>query len=171
MEKKVALQRWRELPENIPLLEHFTPIPADAKGSTFGACGIRISGNPQFIDAVLSRIKDVLAAEAGSTRLTLSRQSVKPVAIDKDGKVQQKTWGNADVDAETCYIQIRERTAKTRLKRVREMTDELPNLTEQKPIQNEINPTNEEQRTVAHVGEYDDCEVLCNWISSKRSLS
>ena len=53
MEKKVALQMWRELPENIPLLDHFTPIPADAKGSTFGACGIRISGNPQFIDAVL----------------------------------------------------------------------------------------------------------------------
>lgn len=160
MEKKVALQRWRELPENIPLLDHFTPIPADAKGSTFGACGIRISGNPQFIDAVLSRIKDVLAAEAGSTRLTLSRQSVKPVAIDKDGKVQQKNWGNADVDAETCYIQIRERTAKTRLKRVREMSDELPNLTERKPIQKEIDPTDEEPRKVAHVGVSEDGEVL-----------
>jgi hypothetical protein len=117
MEKSIALQRWHDLPENQPIMPHFTPIAADAHGSTFGACGIRISGNPQFIDAVLSRLKDILSAESGATRLTLSRQAVKP-AFDKQ-------WSNADTDAETCYIQIRERTAKTRQRKARETTAPL----------------------------------------------
>lgn len=124
MEKKDALRRWQNLTPDQPILPHFTPIAADARGSTFGACGIRISGNPEFIDAVLSRLKDLLAAEAGSTRLTLSRQPVKTVAI---GDVEKK-WNNADTDAETCYIQIRERTARTRQRKVREHSNPLPNL-------------------------------------------
>lgn len=129
MEKKEALRRWQNLEENQEILPHFTPIAADARGSTFGACGIRISGNPEFIDAVLSRLKDLLAAEAGSTRLALSRQPVKTVAISMGDSVVEKSWNNADTDAETCYIQVRERTARTRQRKVREHSDELPNLT------------------------------------------
>lgn len=125
MEKRIALQRWHDLQENQPILPHFTPIAADAHGSTFGACGIRISGNPQFIDAVLSRLKDLLAAEAGATRLTLSRQSVKPVAIRNGEAETVKQWANADTDAETCYVQIRERTAKTRQRKAQESTAPL----------------------------------------------
>ena len=121
MEKKLAIKRWHELTPDQPILPHFTPIAADAHGSTFGACGIRISGNPQFVDAVLSRLKDLLAAEAGSTRLSLSRQSVKPVNINDT----VKKWNNADTDAETCYIQIRERTAKTRQRKAKESTAPL----------------------------------------------
>jgi len=128
MEKKEALRRWQNLEPNQDILPHFTPLAADAHGSTFGACGIRISGNPEFIDAVLSRLKDLLAAEAGSTRLTLSRQPVKPVQINSGDSVVDKKWNNADTDAETCYIQIRERTAKTRQRKVREHSDPLPNL-------------------------------------------
>lgn len=128
MEKKEALRRWQNLTPNQEILPHFTPIAADARGSTFGACGIRISGNPEFIDAVLSRLKDLLAAEAGSTRLNLSRQPVKPVTINSGDSVVDKKWNNADTDAETCYIQIRERTAKTRQRKVREHSDQLPNL-------------------------------------------
>lgn len=124
MEKKDAIRRWQNLTPDQEILPHFTPIAADARGSTFGACGIRISGNPEFIDAVLSRLKDLLAAEAGSTRLNLSRQPVKTVAI---GDVEKK-WNNADTDAETCYIQIRERTARTRQRKVREHSNPLPNL-------------------------------------------
>lgn len=130
MEKKEALRRWQNLEPGQEILPHFTPIAADARGSTFGACGIRISGNPEFIDAVLSRLKDLLAAEAGSTRLNLSRQPVKPVSIKNGETVTDKQWKNADTDAETCYIQIRERTARTRQRKVREHSDELPNLTE-----------------------------------------
>lgn len=128
MEKKEALRRWHNLTPDQPILPHFTPIAADARGSTFGACGIRISGNPEFIDAVLSRLKDLLAAEAGSTRLNLSRQPVKPVTINSGDSVVDKKWNNADTDAETCYIQIRERTARTRQRKVREHSSPLPNL-------------------------------------------
>ena len=135
MEKKEALRRWQNLEPDQEILPHFTPIAADARGSTFGACGIRISGNPEFIDAVLSRLKDLLAAEAGSTRLTLSRQPVKPVSIKNGEVVTNKQWQNADTDAETCYIQIRERTARTRQRKVREHSDELPNLTIESPVE------------------------------------
>ena len=128
MEKKEALRRWQNLTPNQEILPHFTPIAADARGSTFGACGIRISGNPEFIDAVLSRLKDLLAAEAGSTRLTLSRQLVKPVAIGNGDEAVEKQWKNADTDAEICYVQIRERTARTRQRKVREHSNPLPNL-------------------------------------------
>lgn len=128
MEKSEALRRWQLLDPDQEILTHFTPIPADAKGSTFGACGIRISGNPEFIDAVLSRLKDLLAAEAGSTRLSLSRQPVKTVAITTGDSVVEKKWNNADTNAETCYIQIRERTARTRTRKAREATRPLPNM-------------------------------------------
>lgn len=138
MEKKEALRRWQNLTPDQHILPHFTPIAADARGSTFGACGIRISGNPEFIDAVLSRLKDLLAAEAGSTRLNLSRQPVKPVTINSGDSVVDKKWNNADTDAETCYIQIRERTARTRQRKVREHSNPLPNL--ELPLDGE-NPT------------------------------
>lgn len=128
MEKKEAIHRWQMLEDNQPILPYFTPIAADAKGSTFGACGIRISGNPQFIDAVLSRLKDLIAAESGATRLSLARSEVKPVSFKNGETVQDKKWGNADTDAETCYIQIRERTARTRHRKVVEKTSPLPNL-------------------------------------------
>lgn len=136
MEKKEALRRWQNLEPNQPIIPHFTPIAADARGSTFGACGIRISGNPEFIDAVLSRLKDLLACEAGSTRLTLSRQPVKTVAITQGDSVVEKQWKNADTDAETCYIQVRERTAKTRQRKVRELSAPLPNIEETETLPN-----------------------------------
>lgn len=139
MEKKEALRRWQNLTPDQEILPHFTPIAADARGSTFGACGIRISGNPEFIDAVLSRLKDLLAAEAGSTRLTLSRQPVKPVQISSGDSVVDKKWNNADTDAETCYIQIRERTGRTRQRKVREHSNPLPDL--EIPLNGENQPS------------------------------
>ena len=136
MEKKEALTRWINLEDNQEILPYFTPLAADAKGSTFGACGIRISGNPKFIDAVLSRLKDLLSFEAGSTRLSLSRQPVKTVAITQGDSVVEKQWKNADTDAETCYIQVRERTAKTRQRKVREQSAPLPNMAETETLPN-----------------------------------
>ena len=144
MEKSEAIRRWQNLTPDQEILPHFTPIAADAKGSTFGACGIRISGNPEFVDAVLSRLKDLLAAEAGSTRLNLSRQPVKTVAI---GDVEKK-WNNADTNAETCYIQIRERTARTRQRKARASTAPLPlDL----PLNPEIRPSGKPQATAATI--------------------
>lgn len=179
MEKKEALRRWQNLQPDQPILPHFTPIAADARGSTFGACGIRISGNPEFIDAVLSRIKDLLAAEAGSTRLNLSRQPVKAVSIKSGDSVVDKKWNNADTDAETCYIQIRERTARTRQRKVREHSNPLPGielpLDGQEPTcanaehsttakgrhDNDVQEQDDEQTTkLVHVGKRNGGEVL-----------
>lgn len=142
MTKSEALRRWQDLEPDQEILPHFTHIAADAKGSTFGACGIRISGNPEFIDAVLSRLKDLLEAEGGSTRLTLARNAVKPVSINKGESVVDKKWNNADTDAEICYIQIRERTAKTRQRKVRENSDTLPHLGDAGEEVKEENRTN-----------------------------
>ena len=162
--KAEEIIKWRNLPENLPIMEHFTPIPANAKGSTFGACGIRISGSPQFIDAVLSRIKDVLSAEAGSTRLTFSRQKVKTVAIQDGDKVTEKQWQNAVEEAETCYIQVRERSAMTRTRKVAEHSDELPNLrtavSKVKAVKEEESHDEEKPRRSARIGISEDGEVL-----------
>ena len=162
--KAEEIIKWRNLPENLPIMEHFTPIPANAKGSTFGACGIRISGSPQFIDAVLSRIKDVLSAEAGSTRLTFSRQKVKTVSIQEGDKVTEKQWQNAVEEAETCYIQVRERSAMTRTRKVAEHSDELPNLrtavSKVKAVKEEETKGEEEPRRSARIGISEDGEVL-----------
>lgn len=128
MTKQEALARWSRLEAGQDILPHFTPIAADARGSTFGACGIRVSGNPAFVDAVLSRLKDLLQAESGATRLTLSRQPVKTVSIANGGEVVEKHWKNADSDAETCYIQIRERTSSTRLRKAQAHTDPIPGM-------------------------------------------
>ena len=158
MEKKEALRRWQNLTPDQPILPHFTPIAANARGSTYGACGIRISGNPEFIDAVLSRLKDLIAAEAGSTRLNLNRSLVKPTTVNN----KTKQWANADTDAETCYIQIRERTARTRQRKVREHSAPLPNLgiedAPQNPQNEPVEP--EEPKKYAQIGSTANGEIL-----------
>ena len=99
MKKSEALAHWKALPENQPILPHFTPIPYKASGSTYGACGIRIDGNPAFVDAVLSRLKDLIDGENHITRLGLARNPV-------DGRGLDKTFGNACRKAECCYIRL-----------------------------------------------------------------
>ena len=113
VKKLEAIRHWQLLEPDQEIMTHFTPIAADARGSMSGACGIRISGNPEFIDAVLSRLKDLLAAESEVTRLAISRRSVKTSSVKNgDSGVGQKS-NNADRDAEICYIQIWERAMKT----------------------------------------------------------
>jgi len=99
MVKKETLQHWRNLPANQPILKHFAPIPYKATGSRYGACGIRIDGNPEFIDAVLSRLKDLIDGENHVTRLELSRNAV-------DGAKLGKKFENAGTRAECCYIRL-----------------------------------------------------------------
>jgi hypothetical protein len=97
MKKAEALKHWDRLPENLPIMPHFTPLPYKAKGSTYGACGIRIDGTPEFIDAVMSRLKDLMEAENETTRLSLARTPV-------DGATLGKTFANKETQAEVCYI-------------------------------------------------------------------
>jgi len=93
------MQQWRELPANMPILGKMRPIAYKARGSRYGACGIRIDGTPEFIDAVLSHLKELLAGENQVTRLELARNPV-------DGKGLDKSFENAETNAECCYIRL-----------------------------------------------------------------
>jgi len=106
MKKAQALKHWKNLPENAPILPHMEPIPYKTKGSTYGACGIRIDGNPEFVDAVLSRLKDLIAGENHATRLNLARNTVQ-TKLEIAGKT--KTFTNTADHAEVCYIRLHER--------------------------------------------------------------
>lgn len=99
MKKDETMKAWKSLPPNLPILPHFTPVPYKATGSRYGACGIRIDGNPSFIDAVLSRLQDLIDGENHVTRLELARNKV-------DGSGINKALPNADDGAECCYIRL-----------------------------------------------------------------
>lgn len=97
MRKKEALNHWRSLDPTVSdPMRHFEPIPYGSEGSSYGACGIRIDGSPEFIDAVLSKLQSLLAAEGRNTRLELTRQPLKP----RPGRPCHKAVPNAEV----CYI-------------------------------------------------------------------
>lgn len=102
MNKSEALARWKALKPGLPILPHMRPIPYKAAGSKYGACGIRIDGNPEFVDAVLSRLQDLLDGENTATRLGLARNPV--AAPEVNGK--RKAFENAESEAECCYIRL-----------------------------------------------------------------
>jgi hypothetical protein len=110
MKKAEALARWKRLDAIQPILPHMEPIPYKADGSTYGACGIRIDGNPAFVDAVLSRLQDMIAGENGVTRLGLSRRDV-------DSKF--KPCHNRAQNAEVCYIRLHERGGEAQIMNAR----------------------------------------------------
>lgn len=99
MKKAEALQEWKNLPANQNILKHFTPIEPKARGSRYGACGIRIDGNPEFVRAVMSRLKDLIDGENHVTRLGLAWNIV-------DGSGIGKVLDNAESGAECCYIRL-----------------------------------------------------------------
>ena len=104
--KEGVLKRWAALPDRqdpLPLME---VIPYKATGSTYGACGIRIDGTPEFVDAVLSNLKSLISGENNFTRLGLSRNAVA-TKLEVNGKV--KTFTNSAAGAEVCYIRLHER--------------------------------------------------------------
>ena len=102
MKKSEALATWRAMPAAQNPLEHMAPIPYKSEGSRYGACGIRIDGNPAFIDAVLSNLKPLLDGENQVTRLELARNEVKSTEIN--GEV--RTFANAVSGAQVCYVRL-----------------------------------------------------------------
>ena len=49
MSKAAVLREWESLEPNQNPLRNMTPLNPKSTGSTYGACGIRIDGNPDFI--------------------------------------------------------------------------------------------------------------------------
>ena len=101
MKKAETLAHWKELQPTDPL-PLMRPIPYKAAGSTYGACGIRIDGTPEFVDAVLSNLKSLIAGENCFTRLALARSVV-------DGSGIGKITPNAVHHAEVCYVRLHQR--------------------------------------------------------------
>jgi hypothetical protein len=101
MRKSDALSKWRAMKPGQPILPHFEPIQYKLEGSSYGACGIRVDGSPEFVDAVLSRLQDLLAGENHVTRLELTYQPVKA----RPGRPLNKAANNPHV----CYIRLHQR--------------------------------------------------------------
>ena len=107
--KAFELARWEGLDASkLPLAESMPVIPYKSRGSSYGAGGVRIDGPPEFVDAVLARLKDLLDLEGIGTRLELSRSKVKQ-GVEINGKV--KSFEKAGADAEVCYIRAHKRGA------------------------------------------------------------
>jgi hypothetical protein len=53
-----VLRFWNGLKPNLPVMP--TPVPKNHKGTRFDQDGIRITGSPDFINGVISRLKDML---------------------------------------------------------------------------------------------------------------
>lgn len=98
MKKDEALKHWQQLEPDQDPTEYMTPLDPKSKGSSYGACGIRIDGNPKFIDAVLSRLQPLIKGENHVTRLALSRNQV-----DREFKPGLE---KAEDNAEVCYIRL-----------------------------------------------------------------
>ena len=94
--KDQALAHWNGLNPTNPA-EKMSPVPYKASGSKYGMCGIRIDGNREFIDAVLSNLKPLLALENDLTRLELNYTEV----TTKNGNYPTGDW--------VCYIRCHQR--------------------------------------------------------------
>jgi len=102
MNKAEILEHWSKLEANQKL--NVAPTPYKHQGSTYMMDSIRITGSQEFIDSVLSRIKDVLQYENCDNRLGLSYQQSK----DKDTGIEL-------TDAWNCYIQVHQRGHEARM--------------------------------------------------------
>lgn len=73
------------------------PVPYGHEGSTYAEDGIRITGRRDFVDQVLSNMKELLEYEGSTTRL----QVVYRQSTDKESGQPINSWN--------CYIQVHER--------------------------------------------------------------
>jgi len=101
MKKKEMLQHWTELKGDMRLAP--CPVVYKHEGSTYDEDGLRITGSKQWIDAVLSRMKDLLKYENGSTRL----QVVYKQSTDRHtGELLQSY---------NAYVQVHERGGEAKM--------------------------------------------------------
>jgi hypothetical protein len=95
LRKAEFLEHWAHIRPDQDLIPR--PVPYKHEGSTYAEDGIRITGTRQFIDAVLSNLRPLLAYENASTRL----QVVYKQSTDKKTRAPINSWN--------CYIQVHTR--------------------------------------------------------------
>ena len=73
--KAEVIQFWTNLKANMPI--QMEPVPETHEGTRFRSDGIRITGSPQFINSVLSRIKDIIQQETEGIRLDCEYREIE----------------------------------------------------------------------------------------------
>ena len=96
--KEEVIQYWKTLRPDTPIA--IRPISYEHKGSTYGEDGIRITGTPQFIGSILSKLKEFLNYETQTTKLALSYRETKSPSLSAAGQ---------STTSFVCYIQVKER--------------------------------------------------------------
>jgi hypothetical protein len=96
-DKEQILNFWSRLPGAMPI-QPFKVVPKAHQGSTYTYDGVRVTGTQQFINSIVSRIKDLINYDQGNTRLHLRYRQ----QVDKD---TQEPLPNSFV----FYVQVRER--------------------------------------------------------------
>lgn len=99
MKKEQFLRYWKSLR---PTPIRVTPIPYKHSGSTYECDGIRITGSPEFVESVLSRLTDMLRFESNTTRLQVAYKETE----DKQAKANGVSIKTGSIN---CYIQVHER--------------------------------------------------------------
>ncbi len=97
MQKAEFIRHWHGIEANRPIRPR--PVPYKHEGSTYEMDGIRVTGSADFVDSVLSRLKDLIACENGRTRLQVSYQPTK----------ERETGLPSALDSVNCYIQVHRR--------------------------------------------------------------
>ncbi len=77
--KAEVLDFWRKIQPNLPI--RMKPVDEGHKGTRFRSDGIRITGSPEFINSVMSRIKDVADFETPGYRLDVEYRQIEPTAL------------------------------------------------------------------------------------------
>jgi hypothetical protein len=78
--KGEILQLWQSMKPNMPL--SMQPVPENHKGTRFNHDGIRVTGSPQFINTVMSRLKDLMQFEREGVRLDVEYRQVEAKSED-----------------------------------------------------------------------------------------
>ena len=99
--KADLLAMWGTLPSDVDLATAISPMPGKHAGSSYGFDGIRIDGSPEFIKAVLGKLKDLLVMENTATRLSASWSAIAPRDKTEDGVRFGKPDGGLGY---CCYI-------------------------------------------------------------------
>lgn len=72
--KADVLSHWKNLTPNMPI--KMMAVPETHKGTRFRSDGFRVTGSPEFINSILSRVKDMADFESGDNRLDIEYRQI-----------------------------------------------------------------------------------------------
>jgi len=103
--KELALNMWNRLQ---PVKLQPDPIMYKHKGTTVDQDGVRICGSPEFIGAVLARLKDLLKFEGDETRIGISFS-----------ELSDRETGSRIKGRFRCSVQVHERGDESKMLNIR----------------------------------------------------